>query len=132
MYIGIISILEYQNFNFVLPLDLMPYVPTIVFLEILIALFICSAVVAFRTYREYTQETTNYNESYARYLTHGPNPGKTNENYAESESPSELDLYKSLQNRGFDLQPVANIDPVKEIDDFERTISKNPDYTYTY
>ena len=127
------AILGYNTYDFVLCLDLYPYVPALVFVEILVALFITTSVIGFKLNRNQHVAEDTYNNTYNDYLTKPRITGTTNQNYAESEAPSDLDLYKSLANRGFDLRRFSDIDPEREIQDFENTISKkNNDYVYTY
>ena len=51
LYIGSIAIIKYKIYDFLLAVDLMPYIPTLVLSEIIAFMFLITSVVIFRAYR---------------------------------------------------------------------------------
>merc|ERR1712130_311409 len=125
LYIGIQAILGYRAYNLLLALDLIPYVPALVLVIILVGLFFMSSFVGFKMYRELQVNLQRFDTTYADYLANGT----INKNYAPTEV-SDIGLYKTMVQEGFDLRPVNSLDMRREIEKFE-TLNKN-DTLMTY
>ena len=51
LYIGCMAIINYKIYDFLLAVDLMPYIPTLILSEIVAFMFLITSVVIFRAYR---------------------------------------------------------------------------------
>lgn len=116
------AILGYETYDFILAIDLMPYVPTLILVEILVGLFIMTSIIGFRIYRDDQNDTKTNDQDYSTgdYTNYLAN-GTINKDYAESSLPDNIDLVKSMNQRGFDLRSFSTLDQEEEIRTFERS-----------
>ena len=81
-----------------------------------------TSIIGFRIYRDDQNDTKTNDQDYSTgdYTNYLAN-GTINKDYAESSLPDNIDLVKSMNQRGFDLRSFSTLDQEEEIRTFERS-----------